>query len=101
LRLSQNTEIASDSGEVVNSRSAGQTILEAGQTEITIISDKIEENSMIYITPMNSTNNQVLYVKNKITDSSFTPENEAQFTVAIDYALDHNVVFNWWIIQLN
>jgi len=101
LRLGQKVEIASNSGELINSRSAGQAILEAGKTEITIMSDKIEENSMIYVTPMNSTNNQVLYVKNKTTDSPFTPENEAQFTVAIDYALGHNVVFNWWIIQLN
>ena len=101
LRLGQNLEIASNSGELVNGRSAGQAILTAGTTEITIPSDKIEANSMIYVTPMNSTNNQVLYVKNKITDSPFTPENEAQFTVAIDYALGHNVTFNWWIIQLN
>ena len=101
LRLSQNVEIASNSGELVNSRSAGQAVLTAGKTEITIMSDKIEENSMIYVTPMNSTNNQVLYVKNKTTDSPFTPEKEGQFTVAIDYALGHNVVFNWWIIQLN
>jgi len=101
LRLGQNLEIASDSGELVNGRSAGQAVLEAGATEVTIMSDKLEENSMIYVTPMNSTNNQVLYVKNKLTDSPFTPENEAQFTVAIDYALGHNVVFNWWIIQLN
>ncbi|HAZ72971.1 MAG TPA: hypothetical protein DCW58_00005, partial [Candidatus Pacebacteria bacterium] len=101
LRLGQNIEIASDSGELVSNRSAGQATLIAGTTEITIASDKIEENSMIYVTPMNSTNNQVLYVKNKITDSPFTPENEAQFTVAIDYVLGHNVTFNWWIVQLN
>ncbi|MBU1033401.1 hypothetical protein KKI22_00420, partial [Patescibacteria group bacterium] len=101
LRLGQNIEIASDSGELISNRSAGQATLTAGTTEITIASDKIEENSMIYVTPMNSTNNQVLYVKNKITDSPFTPENEAQFTVAIDYVLGHNVTFNWWIVQLN
>lgn len=101
LRINQNSGIVGDSGTLTAGRSAGQAILEAGATEITIISDKVEENSMIYVTPLNSTNNQVLYVKNRITDSSFTPENDGQFTVAIDYALGHNVVFNWWIIQLN
>ena len=101
LRLGQNVEIASGSGGVINTRSAGQAVLPAGTTTVTIMSDKIEENSMIYITPLNSTNNQVLYVKNKLADSPFTPENEGQFTVAIDYALGHNVIFNWWIIQLN
>jgi hypothetical protein len=101
LRINQNPTTASESGELVSGRSAGQAVLQAGATEITIMSDKVEENSMIYVTPLNSTNNQVLYVKNKITDSSFTPENDGQFTVAIDYVLGHNVTFNWWIIQLN
>jgi hypothetical protein len=100
LRIN-NPATASESSVLTNSSSAGQAVLEAGATEITIMSDKVEENSMIYVTPLNSTNNQVLYVKNKITDSSFTPENDGQFTVAIDYVLGHNVTFNWWIIQLN
>jgi hypothetical protein len=103
LRLGQSLGVATESGQLVatNQRSAGQALLPAGTTEITISSDKVEENSMIYVTPMNSTNNQVLYVKSKITDSTFTPENEAQFTVGIDYALGQDVVFNWWIVQLN
>ncbi len=101
LRLGQNGTDGTQPGQTTAGRSAGQAILQAGQTEVSIESDKVEENSMIYITPMNSTNNQVLYVKNKIADSSFTKENEGQFTVGIDYPLDHNVIFNWWIIQLN
>jgi predicted acyltransferase (DUF342 family) len=89
----QNQEIASESGTLVDNRSAGQAVLPAGSTEMTIKSNKVEESSMIYITPTNSTNNQVLYVKNKIANG--------QFTVAIDYALGQDVTFNWWIIQLN
>ncbi len=101
LRLGQ-VNTATNSGELVNAqRSAGQAILPAGSTEITITSAKLEENSMIYVTPLNSTNNQVLYVKNKIADSPFTPENDAIFTVGIDYPLGQDVTFNWWIIQLN
>lgn len=101
LRLNQGTKIASGSGELSSGGSAGQAVLPAGNTEVVINSDKIESGSMIYITPLNSTNNQVLYVKNKITDDPLTPEGEGQFTVAIDYALGHSVTFNWWIIQLN
>ena len=99
LKISQDIAIATTSGELVSKKSAGQAFLAAGQTEVTIKTDKLTENSMIYITPLNSTNNQVLYVKGKLLDSPFTPENEAQFTVGFDTALGQNVNFNWWIVN--
>ena len=99
LKISQDIAIATTSGELVSKKSAGQAFLAAGQTEVTIKTDKLTTNSMIYITPLNSTNNQVLYVKGKLMDSPFTPENEAQFTVGFDTALGHNVNFNWWIVN--
>ena len=99
LKISQDIAIATASGELVSQKSAGQAFLAAGQTEVTIKTDKLTTNSMIYITPLNSTNNQVLYVKGKLLDSPFTPENEAQFTVGFDTALGHNVNFNWWIVN--
>ena len=99
LKISQDIAIATTSGELVSKKSAGQAFLAAGQTEVTIKTDKLTANSMIYITPLNSTNNQVLYVKGKLLDSPFTPENEAQFTVGFDTALGQNVNFNWWIVN--
>jgi hypothetical protein len=99
LKISQDVAIATDSGELVSQKSAGQATLAAGQTEVTIRNSKLTENSMIYITPLNSTNNQVLYIKGKMLDSNFTPENEAQFTVGFDQALPHSVMFNWWIVN--
>ncbi len=83
----------------INNNSAGQAIIVAGQKELTIKTTRLSENSMIYITPLTSTNNQVIYVKNKLLDSEFTAENEAEFTVGFDFALNKDVQFNWWIIN--
>lgn len=93
LRLGQKLAIASDN--------AGQATLPANNTEIIIPSDQVEANSMIYVTPINSTNNQVLYVKNKTIDDPSTTANEASFSVAVDFALGQDVKFNWWIVQLD
>ncbi len=107
LRLSQAAAIdssdpaATSSATLASNPSAGQAVLPAGQTQVVVASPLVEAGSMIYITPLNSTNNQVLYVKNKLTDSPFTPENEGQFTVAIDFPLGHDTTFNWWIVQTN
>jgi len=108
LRLGQNAsqtaDTTSESEQLTTGRSAGQATLPAGSTEVTIRSDKLEANSMIYVTPMNSTNNQVLYVKDKVVDDSSTLENGAtakSFTVAIDSALEQDITFNWWLVQLN
>ena len=97
LSIDQSEE-ASISGQISN-KSAGQASIATGQSEVVIKTARLTENSMIYITPLNSTNNQVLYVKGKLLDSNFTEENEAQFTVGFDYALDKEVKFNWWIVN--
>ena len=93
LALSGALRLAKQNEQSTNNQSAGQAVLLAGETEITIQTPSVEAGSMIYITPLNSTNNQVLYVKNKLADSAFT--------VAIDYALGQDVTFNWWIVQTN
>jgi hypothetical protein len=79
--------------------STGQAEILAGQTEVKIKTARLTENSMIYVTPLTSTNNQVIYVKNKLLNSEFTDENEAEFTVGFDLPLNKDVQFNWWIIN--
>jgi hypothetical protein len=83
----------------LNNKSAGQAVILAGETSVTIKTSRLNDNSMIYITPLGSTKNQVIYVKNKLLDSEFTEENEAEFTVGFDFALDEDVYFNWWLVN--
>jgi hypothetical protein len=98
LKIEQELSNSSESANL-NNKSAGQAVILAGETSASIKTSRLSENSMIYITPLGSTKNQVIYVKNKLLDSEFTEENEAQFTVGFDFALDEDVYFNWWLIN--
>ncbi|MBP6891737.1 hypothetical protein KBB92_02310, partial [Candidatus Shapirobacteria bacterium] len=69
---------------------AGTITLSTGQTEVIINNSQLTPNSMVYLTPNGSTQNQVPYIKNK---------NDTNFTIAIDTALDHDVNINWWLIN--
>jgi hypothetical protein len=83
----------------LNNKSAGQAVILADETSATIRTSRLSENSMIYITPLGSTKNQVIYVKSKLLDSEFTEENEAEFSVGFDFALEEDVYFNWWLVN--
>ena len=80
----------SPSQNVTNDATAGFITLATGQTEVTINNSQLTANSMVYLTPNGSTQNQVPYVKNKTEDN---------FTIAIDSPLDHDVNINWWLIN--
>jgi hypothetical protein len=86
-------QLATTSAEIKTNASAGNGEILLGQTEVVIYSEKLTENSMVYITPTSDTKNQVLYVKNK------NSQGEKYFTVAIGQALDEPITFSWWIIN--
>lgn len=71
--------------------SAGLATLPAGAIQITIPNPHVTPESLIYVTPISSTANQVLYIYNK--------EARTSFTVAVDQALPQDIQFNWWIIN--
>jgi hypothetical protein len=72
-------------------KSIGSATIPAGLTDITIPSLQVSDSSLIYITPISSTNNQVLYIKRKETGKGFT--------VGMDTPIGTDITFNWWIIQ--
>jgi len=82
---------------------AGKAILPAGSTELTINSPHITTETLIYVTPIGDSQNQVLYVKSKQTcqqSEGSDPSCFPWFKVAINQPLPYNLEFNWWIIQL-
>jgi len=85
-----NINTATNSAKVNSNATAGTTILPAGITELIISTNKITPNSMVYLTPLASTQNQVLYVKSKDTSS---------FTISLDNPLTQDIQINWWIIN--
>ena len=80
-----------NSGEITTNSIAGKAVLPAGQTDIKIINPKLKTEGLIYVTPVSSTQNKVLYVKSKDIGT---------FTVGFSEAIDTDVEFNWWIIDL-
>lgn len=78
-------------GQVVSNSTAGKATLKANSESIKINNNKVSLNTLIYITPITSTQNKVLYVKSK--DTGF-------FEVGFSDTLDTDVEFNWWIIDL-
>ena len=79
-------------------KTAGKAVLPAGRTKLVIESHLITETTLIYVTPLGSTNNQVLYVADQQSASSqdATP---GQFSVNLDKPLDHDLEFNWWMVN--
>ena len=69
----------------------GRATILPGQRAITIANARVTDGSLIYVTPITSTGNQVLYVGQKTPGVSFT--------VGMDAALSTPVEFNWWIIN--
>jgi len=94
------SESATQSAEIASNTTAGTTTLIAGQTEIIILNNQLTSASMVYLTPVGSTNNQVIYIKDKYIDpTSNIQDLKSSFTIAIDNPLDHNIDINWWIIN--
>ena len=82
---------ASASTSATSSATIGAALLPSGMTTIAVKSSSITEQSLIYVTPLSSTNNQVLYITDKIPGVGFT--------VNVDAAVAKDVQFNWWIVN--
>ena len=96
----QGPEAATSSSVTVSAnKSSGKAKLLAGTTQLIIESDQITENSLIYVTPVGSTQNQVLFVKTQIAEDQETLAKEGRFTVGVDAAISADVSFNWWIVN--
>ncbi len=84
-------DVAASTDSAIPSSSVGTGLLPANFTEITVLSNQIAADSLVYLTPLSSTGNQVIYVKEKLPGVGFI--------VAIDSSLSIPINFNWWIIN--
>jgi len=80
-------------GTIEATASAGLAKIPAGSREVTIKSPYLNEKSLIYLTPIGSTGNQVIYLARTSPDYQ-------TFTAAIDRALTtKDILFSWWIVN--
>ncbi len=83
-------------------QTTGRAILPAGNKELIIRNPYVRRDSLIYLTPLGSTNNQVLFVKtiNAPADESTTQaSDERSFTVSLDNTTATDISFTWWIVN--
>ena len=66
--------------------------------ELTIKSDRITEDTQIFVTPIGSTNNQVLYVKDQ-TAHDPDEDRDGEFVVGFDLPASDDIKFSWWIVN--
>ena len=78
-------------GTITTNSTVGQAVIPAGVSEITIKNPKVTDYTLVYVTPTSSTQNNVLYVKSK---------SAGQFVVGFTTAINTDVNFNWWIVQV-
>jgi len=103
---SASAQTATGSASIATNATAGKATLPAGSTELTIHSPHITAETLIYVTPIGDSQNQVLYVKSKQTcpgselPESSEPNCSPWFKVAINQSLPFDLEFNWWIIKL-
>ena len=72
--------------------SSGSALIPSGSIEIKIKSPTVTKNSLVYLTPIGSTDNQVLYIK----ELNYI---EKTITIGFDEETTNDIKFNWWIVN--
>lgn len=89
-----------------SAQTAGVGLLPAYANEVIVYTDKLIDDSLIYITPTTQTKNKTLFVAQKEScmgkDTLLavaTPVCKPYFKVALDKALNVDIKFNWWVVN--
>ncbi len=93
--------------ELEASKTTGKATILAGNKEVKINSDLVQDDTLIYVTALGSTNNQTLYVKSQLPHLTQEATNSAElittqqgeFVVGFDSVVNSNVSFNWWLVN--
>ena len=93
------TQISTQSATISSKQPSGKATIRQNTLGITIKSALITKNSLIYVSPIGSTGNQVLYVKSQTSEDLTTLEQEGGFSVGFDVPISNNITFNWWIVN--
>jgi site-specific recombinase XerD len=86
--------------EAVATGSAGTAFLKQYRNEITIKNPNVTDKSLIYITPVGTTNNKVLYLLRQTSEDPSLEGIEGSFTVGVNTAsTTTDIRFNWIIVN--
>ncbi|PJB48267.1 hypothetical protein CO104_01630, partial [Candidatus Collierbacteria bacterium CG_4_9_14_3_um_filter_43_16] len=93
---------ATMSAQTASNTTIGTATIASGSAEISIANTKVTDHTLIYITPISDTSNQVLYVKSKNTCELRTENCQPSFTVAVPtnpILVTQPISFNFWLVQ--
>lgn len=85
---------ATMSAQTNSNTTIGTSTIATGSSEISIVNTKVTASTLIYLTPITNTSNQVLYVKSKQAGVGFTvavPANPSQ--------VKEQISFNYWLVE--
>ncbi|MFW6143904.1 MAG: hypothetical protein ACOC4Z_03245 [Patescibacteria group bacterium] len=71
--------------------SIGSSNIESDKTSALIRTKKVTENSKVFVTPTTPTDNQQLYISQKVAGK--------YFVVSVEEKTKEEIKFNWWIIN--
>jgi hypothetical protein len=95
---------ASASASIKSENTAGTAILPFGQTELIVYNNHLTSKSLVYLTPNDDTNNQIVYAKSNQIDDQGQP----YFIIKVNQPIDRKPAdpenktgtsINWWIIN--
>ena len=93
------TPISTMSATITSQQPSGKATIRKNTLGITIKSALITTDSLIYVSPIGSTGNQILYVKSQTAEDLGTLTQEGGFSVGFDVPITTDTTFNWWIVN--
>jgi hypothetical protein len=101
IAASQNSTPSANQASTSSNTTIGTATIPAGELTTYIENNNISDTTLIYLTPISDTKNQVLYVKNKYSCPVDAPLScQPFFTVAINQPTTQDIQFNYWLIQV-
>ena len=91
IAASSDVITATSSSQTDTNASIGTALISVGQSEVFIPSQKMDANTLVYLTPISNTQNQVLFVKSKADGLGFT--------VAVTNPATEDIKFNYWLVK--
>jgi hypothetical protein len=98
LKIVRGAQADTSFTETTASGSAGTAVITAQETERTIVTPFVQDNSLIYITPVSDLQGVTPYIARQTVENKNTGS-RGSFTIQIPSTVAHDIKLNWWIIN--
>lgn len=92
IALPEDNKTADNQAEEISNSKRGTATIKTGEQEVIVTSEFVNDDNLIYFTPVGSTQNEVVSLKSK-------SELNSEFTLHLSAPLPYNLEITWWIIE--